>query len=53
MSVVQWRLVLGVSISGGKVTLWGEAKIDWDDMRELIADAYRLVAPKRILRQMT
>jgi predicted DNA-binding protein (MmcQ/YjbR family) len=36
----------------GWVTVWGEATIDWDDMCDLISDAYRLVAPTRILRQI-
>jgi predicted DNA-binding protein (MmcQ/YjbR family) len=36
----------------GWVTLWGDSKINWEDMRDLIADAYRLVAPRRILRGM-
>lgn len=32
----------------GWVTLWSDAKVDWDEVAELIADAYQAAAPKRL-----
>lgn len=31
----------------GWVTLWGDAPIDWEEVRDLVEDAHRMVAPKR------
>ena len=35
----------------GWVTLWGDAKVDWAEVRDLVEDAYRLAAPKRLRRR--
>ena len=35
----------------GWVTLWGDQEFDWDEIAQLAHDAYRLVAPKRLLKQ--
>lgn len=34
----------------GWVTAWGDAKLDWSEVAELLEDAYRTSAPKRLLR---
>jgi predicted DNA-binding protein (MmcQ/YjbR family) len=36
----------------GWVTVWGNDTIDWDEVSELVADAYRASAPKRLLQQL-
>jgi hypothetical protein len=36
----------------GWVTAWGDAKLDWNEIAELLEDAYRASAPKRLLRQL-
>jgi predicted DNA-binding protein (MmcQ/YjbR family) len=36
----------------GWVTVWGDDPIDWEEVGELVKDAYRTVAPKRLLREM-
>lgn len=36
----------------GWVTVWGDEPIDRDEIGELVCDAYRLVAPKRLLRRL-
>jgi hypothetical protein len=36
----------------GWVGVWLDNKPDWRELGELLADGYRLVAPKRLLRQM-
>jgi hypothetical protein len=36
----------------GWVTVWGDAKLDWNEIAELLEDAYRASAPKRLLRQL-
>jgi predicted DNA-binding protein (MmcQ/YjbR family) len=36
----------------GWVTVWGNEAIDWEEVSELIADAYRLTAPKRLVQQL-
>jgi predicted DNA-binding protein (MmcQ/YjbR family) len=35
----------------GWVTLWGDAEVDWAEVRDLVEDAYRLAAPKRLRRR--
>jgi predicted DNA-binding protein (MmcQ/YjbR family) len=30
----------------GWVTVWGDDAIDWEEVRELVKDAYRMTAPK-------
>ncbi|HEV3163255.1 MAG TPA: MmcQ/YjbR family DNA-binding protein [Isosphaeraceae bacterium] len=32
----------------GWVGVWLDGQVDWDDVAELLRDAYRLVAPKRL-----
>lgn len=32
----------------GWVTLWGDTKVDWVEVRDLVEDAYRIAAPKRL-----
>jgi len=32
----------------GWIGIWLDAKPDWDEIRELMRDAYRLVAPKKL-----
>ena len=32
----------------GWVTAWGDDKLDWNEIRELVQDAYRNAAPKRL-----
>ena len=34
----------------GWFTLFGDAKIDWSEVQELIIDAYNMAAPKRLRR---
>ena len=36
----------------GWVSLDAEGKINWKEVEELVVDAYRLAAPKKILKQM-
>jgi hypothetical protein len=36
----------------GWVGVWLDNKPDWRELGELLTDGYRLVAPKRLLRQM-
>ena len=36
----------------GWVSVWGHQELDWTEIAELIRDAYRLVAPKRLLRTL-
>jgi len=36
----------------GWVCVWGDVDVDWEEARELVRDAYRLVAPKRLLREL-
>lgn len=36
----------------GWVGVWLDQGADWDDVGEFLADAYRLVAPKRLLDQL-
>lgn len=36
----------------GWVTAWGDAKLDWNEIAELLEDAYRASAPKRLVRQL-
>jgi predicted DNA-binding protein (MmcQ/YjbR family) len=32
--------------------MWLDGDVDWPELAELLRDAYRLVAPKRLLRAM-
>ena len=34
----------------GWIGVWLDGGADWDELEELLADAYRMVAPKRLLR---
>jgi predicted DNA-binding protein (MmcQ/YjbR family) len=36
----------------GWVTGWGDAKLDWDEVRVLLRDAYRLAAPKKLAQEV-
>jgi predicted DNA-binding protein (MmcQ/YjbR family) len=36
----------------GWVTVWGDDPIDWEEVRELVRDGYRLAAPKRLAKQL-
>ncbi|MGQ0813507.1 MAG: MmcQ/YjbR family DNA-binding protein [Gemmatimonadota bacterium] len=36
----------------GWVTAWGDAKLDWNEVADLLEDAYRLSAPQRLLKQL-
>lgn len=36
----------------GWVTAWGDAKLDWAEVADLFEDAYRISAPKRLLRDL-
>ena len=36
----------------GWVSLFGDMKIDWDEVAELVEDAYRLAAPKKLLKEL-
>lgn len=36
----------------GWVGVWLDQGVDWDDVGEFLTDAYRLVAPKRLLDQL-
>jgi predicted DNA-binding protein (MmcQ/YjbR family) len=36
----------------GWVSVWGDDSIDWDEVRELVRDAYRMAAPKRLAQQL-
>jgi len=33
----------------GWIGVWLDAQVDWDELAELVVDAYRMVAPKRLL----
>jgi predicted DNA-binding protein (MmcQ/YjbR family) len=34
------------------VGVWLDGRADWDELGQLLRDAYRLVAPKRLLRAL-
>ena len=34
----------------GWVGIWLDRRVDWDELAQLLRDAYRLVAPKRLQR---
>ena len=36
----------------GWVGIWLDGRADWDELEQLLRDAYRLVAPKRLLRAL-
>jgi hypothetical protein len=36
----------------GWVGIWLDGEVDWPELAELLRDAYRLVAPKRLLRAL-
>lgn len=36
----------------GWVGIWLDIELDWDDVRELIEDSYRMTAPKRLVEQL-
>lgn len=36
----------------GWITLWGDAPIDWEEVDGLVRDAWRMCAPKRLLKGM-
>lgn len=36
----------------GWVGVWLDVPVDWDEIAELVLDAYRMVAPKRLLEQL-
>jgi predicted DNA-binding protein (MmcQ/YjbR family) len=36
----------------GWVAVWGDSELDWDHVRDLVTDAYRLATPKRLLRDL-
>lgn len=36
----------------GWVTAWGDAVLDWEEIDDLLEDAYRLAAPKRLIKQL-
>ena len=36
----------------GWVTAWGDAKLDWNEVAELVKEAWRASAPKRLLKTM-
>ena len=36
----------------GWVGVWLDGEVDWPELAELLRDAYRLVAPKRLLRAL-
>jgi predicted DNA-binding protein (MmcQ/YjbR family) len=36
----------------GWVGVWLDGRADWDELAQLLRDAYRLVAPKRLLRAL-
>jgi predicted DNA-binding protein (MmcQ/YjbR family) len=36
----------------GWVTVWGRDEIDWEEVEQLVRDAYRLAAPKRLANQL-
>jgi len=36
----------------GWVCVWGDVEVDWREVRELVRDAYRLVAPRKLLRKL-
>jgi predicted DNA-binding protein (MmcQ/YjbR family) len=36
----------------GWVSVWGDDEIEWEEVRELVRDAYRLAAPKKLAQQL-
>jgi hypothetical protein len=36
----------------GWLGVWVDVPVDWDEMAELVVDAYRMVAPKRLLAEL-
>ena len=36
----------------GWVTVWGDAQVDWAEVAELVRDAWRVSAPRRLLKQL-
>jgi len=36
----------------GWVGIWLDGRTDWSELADLLRDAYRLVAPKRLLRDV-
>jgi hypothetical protein len=32
--------------------VWVDVPVDWDEVAELVVDAYRMVAPKRLLAEL-
>lgn len=36
----------------GWIGIWLDGQTDWDDVAEFLGEAYRLVAPKRLLKQL-
>ena len=36
----------------GWVSVWGDSEINWEEVRELVRDAYRLAAPKKLAQQL-
>jgi predicted DNA-binding protein (MmcQ/YjbR family) len=37
---------------GGWVGIWLDGDVDWDDVAEFVREAYRLIAPKRLLNDL-
>jgi hypothetical protein len=40
---------VGVS---GWIGVWVDGDVDWDDVREILQDAWRLTAPKRLVKAL-
>jgi predicted DNA-binding protein (MmcQ/YjbR family) len=36
----------------GWVSVWGDDPVDWEEVRELVRDGYRMAAPKRLAAQL-
>lgn len=36
----------------GWVGVWLDVELDWDHIRDLVVESYRLTAPKRLIRQL-
>lgn len=36
----------------GWIGVWLDGPVDWEGLRELLADGYRLTAPKRLVREL-
>jgi predicted DNA-binding protein (MmcQ/YjbR family) len=36
----------------GWVGLWLDTELNWDDVRDLIEDSYRMTAPKRLVERL-